>query len=278
MPGTDAPLSARNPDVQHVRRLARRRTARSESGQYLIEGPTLVEEAVEAGVPIVAAYVADDADTGTGTELSRAVDRLDDAGVTVRRLAAGVLEKVSDTVHPQGLVAVAAGRALTLDELLVRSPSGLVLALAGVSDPGNAGTLVRTAEATGAAAVVFLGSSVDPLSPKVVRASAGSTFRMSIVHERDPQRVEQLRERGFRLVGTTPAGGVHYADAALDGDVVLLLGNEAHGLGPGLAERLDEQVVIPMEGRVESLNVAVAGALLCFEHVRRRSSSKPPPP
>jgi RNA methyltransferase, TrmH family len=267
--GSDAPLSARNPSVQHVRRLARRRASRAEHGQFVIEGPILVGEALTSGCDLKTVFLASDA--RRTDDLDRVCQALVDSGITVRSLAPGVLERAGDASTPQGIIAVARGRAVRFDDFLAGGPRGLVIVLADVADPGNAGTLVRTAEATGATAVLFAGTTVDPLSPKVLRAAAGSAFRVPLVSasERD---IEHLKEQGFALVGTVPSGGSDYSATTFAVDTALLLGSEAHGLAPPLVQRLDQRVTIPMAGAVESLNVAVAGSLVCFEYARQRVS------
>jgi RNA methyltransferase, TrmH family len=271
MVGPAAGLAVRNPNVQRLRRLARRRRARSDEGRFVVEGPVLVVEALASGRAVEAAYVA--ADARETADLRRALDELNALGLEVRTLAPGVLEKVADTVTPQGIIAVVEGGPSTLDQFLRTRPRGLVLVLAGVGDPGNAGTLVRVAEATGAAGVVFTGGAVDPLGPKTVRAAAGSAFRVPLVEETEASAaVAALRGHGFRVVATSTEGGDPYTVASLDGDVGLLLGSEPHGLDERLLDLVDQAVSIPMQGAVDSLNVAIAGSLLCFEYARRRSS------
>jgi TrmH family RNA methyltransferase len=260
-------LSVRNPNVSHLRRLTGRRRARSEHGQYVIEGPTLLLDALASGVALDAVYVdADDA----SDEVARLVAVAEADGVKVRLLDTGVLARVADAVTPHGAIGVALGRPLTFDTFLATRPTGLVVVLGGVSDPGNAGTMVRTAEATGATAVVFCEGSVDPLGPKTVRASSGSVFRVPLVGGPDvAATVEQLHEVGLTTAGTAGRGGVDLRHADLPHDLALIFGAESTGLPAELLPRLDRLVTIPMAGRVESLNVAVAGALVCFEWTRR---------
>lgn len=266
-----SPLSARNPAVQHLRRLFRRRSSRSEHGQYVVEGPTLVLEALASGVEVVEVYL--DAGAPGGDALAEVVMRAEERGVPVRHLAPGVLGRIADAVTPQPAMAMVAGRPMSLDELVGRSRGGLVLVLAGIADPGNAGTLVRTAEAIGASGVVFGGTSVDPLSPKTIRSSAGSLFRVPVATPPDPHTaVAVLRDAGFTIVGATQSGDRPFDRYPWPDDVALVLGGEAKGLPTGLFGPADVMVSIPMAGQVESLNVAVAGSLLCFEWARRRSA------
>jgi TrmH family RNA methyltransferase len=258
--------------VQRLRRLATRRAARVADGVYLIEGPTLVIDALDAGLAVESAYV--DASTDSAA-VTAAVDRLDRAGVGVFEVADGVLARLGGAVTPQGIAAVVGLPATSVEEVLgAEEAAGLVVVLAGVADPGNAGTLVRTAEAAGAGAVVFAGEAADPFSPKVVRSSAGSVFRVPIAVEPDAGlALKRAASLGLRLVGLAPGAGSAWHDADLGGPVALVLGNEAHGLPDSLAAAVDEWVTIPMAGRVESLNVATAGAVVLFEAARQRAQS-----
>jgi TrmH family RNA methyltransferase len=160
--------------------------------------------------------------------------------------------------------------------LLTGSTCGLVVVLDDVNDPGNAGTIVRTAEAVGAAAVVFAGASTDPFGPKTVRASAGSAFRVPLA-EGGPtlEVVTRLRDGGFTAVGTVASGGTDQRDVDLTGDVALVLGSEAHGLDRAVVAALDQRVTIPMLGAVESLNVATAAAVLGYERIRQVDAARP---
>jgi RNA methyltransferase, TrmH family len=262
-------LSARNPNVLHLRRLTGRRRARAEHGQFVVEGAALVRQALQAGVAIETIYVDGAADPGQ-SELAAMLTQADAAEVRVRWLAAGVLGKVTDAVTPQGAAAVAAGRPTGLEQFLGRAPQGLVVVLAGVGDPGNAGTLVRTAEATGATAVVFCEGSVDPLGPKTIRASAGSSFRMPLVAGPDAEAtVRALRAGGWPTLGTAGEGGVDLDAIDWPDPVVVVLGAESAGLSAAVVDQLDQLVTIPMAGQVESLNVGVAGSLVCFEWARK---------
>ena len=187
----------------------------------------------------------------------------DDATV----VAEGVLAKVLDTVTPQGVCAVAQVRMTALEDI---ATDGVVLVLAGVADPGNAGALLRSAEAAGASAIIFCDESVDPFAPKCVRAAAGSTFHVPVVSGGGSVPVlEHLGNRSVRRLGTGARDGLAYDRADLGPPLALVLGNEAHGIPPEVAEHLDGRLHIPMAGEVESLNVAVAGSVLLFEVARQ---------
>ena len=235
----------------------------------MIDGPTLLAEALDAGLGLDEVL----AESGAPRAL---LDRAEAAGATVHLVHDGVLAKATDTVTPQPVVAVARFADLDLAGALDgASRPELVLVLAGVGTPGNAGTLLRSAEAAGAEVVVFSDDAVDPYNPKCVRASAGSLFRVSVVRsDAAAALVALLRERGLRSVGTVARGGRAYDEVDLTRPTAVVLGSEAHGLPDDVGAQLDERATIPMRAPVESLNVAMAGTLLCFEALRQRRGSQ----
>lgn len=255
--------------MQRLRRLSGRRAARQEEGSFVIEGPTLVREALDAGLSVTEVFVTADVDP---TLVERAIA----SGAAVRTLAAEVLARAVDTVTPQGVAAIASRVEVGIDEAVRAATEGpIALVLVDVADPGNAGTLLRAAEAAGAAAVLFCGGSVDPCSPKCVRASAGALFHLPVAIGGEAQPVlERLRDAGVRTAATVVRGGVPYDEVDLTGPLVLILGSEAHGLPAPLIATVDLPVTIPMDGRSESLNVAMAGSVLCFESLRQRRSAR----
>lgn len=223
----------------------------------MLEGPKLLAEAVATGAPLEAVYVSDPA----------AVD-LSGVEAPVRVLQRGVLERVADTVTPQPVLAVCRAVDVPLADVLSAT---FVVVCVDLQDPGNAGTILRSAEAAGAGAVVLAGASVDPYNPKAVRASAGSLFHVPVVRHGEAAGVlDALGARGVRRLGTIASGGDDLDDVDLTGPVALVLGNEAHGLPAAADQRLDGHVTIPMAGRSESLNVGMAAAVLCFEVARQR--------
>ncbi|MCB0956130.1 MAG: RNA methyltransferase [Ilumatobacteraceae bacterium] len=215
----------------------------------MVEGPGLVAEALAAGWRMEAMFVASRADAVAGP-----------ATVPVHELAPNVLERVASTESPQPVLAVfalppAAGLPAGCD---------FVVAADRLSDPGNAGTIIRSAEAAGAQAVVLTPGSVDPFNPKVVRASAGSLFRVPVV----TATLDTLRAAGLRVLATSSHHGEVYTDVDLTGPVAVVVGNEAHGVADDAA--VDGWVSIPQAGQAESLNVAMAATVLAFEVARQR--------
>ena len=234
----------------------------------MLEGAKLLQEALSAGAPVESVYVA------AGTR-EPAVDEAFAAGIRVYELDPATLERVADTVTPQPVMAVAPWLDVPLDEIRRET---FVLVAVDVRDPGNAGTLLRTAEAAGAGAVVCCEGSVDVYNPKTVRASAGSLFHIPVVAGGSPVEVlTEMASWGVRRLATAARGGRDYATADFGGRVALVLGNEAHGLPAELEALIDETVSIPMAGRTESLNVGMAAAVLCFEAARQRRLSPVPP-
>ena len=229
----------------------------------MIEGPMLVGDALDAGVELECLFVA----AGTASPV---VARAVASGIPVLDLAPGVLERVAGTVTPQPVLAVAKALDVELEAL---AGASLVVVCVDIRDPGNLGTVLRTAEASGVGGIICCDGSVDVYNPKCVRASAGSLFHTRIVARGDPLKVlGTLGEWGLRRLGSRPHGGEPYHRADLTAPTALVLGNEAHGLHPSTAEALDGWLSIPMAGRAESLNVGMAAAVLCFEAARQRAT------
>lgn len=266
---THVGLGARHPDVQRLRALARDRHARATEHAFLLEGPRLLDAALDRAAPLEAVYLG----YGARPAFADLIDRAAAAGVPVRELREGVLEKVGVTRTPQPVLAVAP---------IPASPdlpaTGDVLVAVDLADPGNLGTIVRSAEAAGLAAVVVTGDSVDPYNPKTVRSSAGAIFGLPIVEHRDAaSALDALRATGRRTVGTAATGGQPSDTLEVAAPVALVVGNEAHGLAPGVRDRLDTVVTIPMHGDAESLNVAMAATVLLFDLARHRARTAPHP-
>jgi TrmH family RNA methyltransferase len=185
---------------------------------------------------------------------------------------------LAETVHPQGLVAVCGHRDRPLAQVLAAGPS-LVAVLVEIRDPGNAGTVLRTADAAGAGAVIFAGDAVDPYNGKCVRASAGSLFHLDLVRCADPAvALGALRAAGRQVLAAT-GGGETDLDELLDRGTLAaptawLFGSEAHGLPPDLAAAADARVRVPIHGRAESLNLAAAAAVCLYASARALSASK----
>jgi TrmH family RNA methyltransferase len=261
---TAAPaLGAGNPEVRELRRLLRSRRARDESERFVIEGPRLLQAALDHDVELDGVYVsAGDADLDV---IGHCIER----GIAVRTLAPGVAERLGDTVTPQGVFARAVLRRAAPDAL---DGAGFVLVADRVSDPGNAGTVLRSAAAAGVDAISLGSGSVDAYNPKVVRASAGALFAVPIV-EGSPtvEILERLGSGGLRRIGAVARGGTSLDELDLTGPLALVVGHEVDGLGE---LPLDGLVTIPMTAATESLNVAMAATVVCFESQRQRRAGR----
>ncbi len=224
-----------------------------------------MREALEVGLVPSEVFASPDADAGLLADAAA-------AGARVRHVSADVLARALATVTPQGIAAIAPRPEVDLTTAVARAAAGpLALVLVDIRDPGNAGTLVRAAEAAGATAVLFCGDSVEPWNPKCVRASAGALFHVPVSSGGEPVAVLDLLSRaGVRSAATVVRGGTVYDHADLRGPVAIVLGNEAHGLPAVVLDTVDLRLTIPMAGRAESLNVAMAGSVLCFEALRQR--------
>lgn len=263
------PLGYKHQRVQRLRRLVGRRSARQAERCFIVEGTKVLREALASDVSIESAYV--------DRSLMHPDDGLDDvleglyrAGSRVFDLEPGVLARVADTVSPQSVMAVLAQIDLSLEALKATEPDFVVVCV-NVRDPGNAGTVLRSAEAAGADGVICCDGSVDVFNPKTVRASAGALFRLPVVAGGDPIEVlDRIGEWGLVRLGAVPRGGDDYTSVDLTGPVALVLGNEAQGLPEDVHRFLDGRLTIPMAGRAESLNAGMAGAVLCFEAARQR--------
>ncbi len=214
----------------------------------MVEGRGLIAEALAAGWRMEAQVVA------PGGE-----PVLDPSFAPVYLLAPNVIERVASTESPQPVLAV-----FELRPMLLPAAPDFVVVADRLSDPGNAGTIIRSAEAAGAQAVVLTPGSVDPFNPKVVRSSAGSLFRLPVASAS----IDVLRTLGLRVLATSSHRGDVYTEVDLTGPVAMLVGNEAHGVADN--EPVDGWVTIPQAGAAESLNVAMAATLLAFEVARQR--------
>ncbi|MEV4466619.1 RNA methyltransferase [Micromonospora echinofusca] len=261
------PFTPRTPRVVAARRLQRRRD-REAAGRFLAEGPQAVREAL-ARPGVVTELFGTPAALDRHADLAAVAARAD---VPVSEATDEALAALAETVAPQGLVAVCRHLDVPLERALADAPR-LVAVLAGIRDPGNAGTVLRTADAAGAGAVVFAGEAVDPYNGKCVRASAGSLFHVDVVRAPDPvEVVAALRAAGLTVLATTGYGEDDLDDLADEGRLAAptawLFGSEAHGLPEALTTAADARVRVPLHGRAESLNLAAAAAVCLYASAR----------
>jgi RNA methyltransferase, TrmH family len=261
--------SAGNQRLKQLRQTLRAAQA-DPRGSLPIEGIKLIQEAINGRLRIEEIFVAQS--QRQEPEVERLLAQTKSLGTEIVEVADRVFPSISETESPQGLLALARLPQFDLDELLDDDP--LLLVGFELQDPGNLGTLLRSAEAFGGRAVLLTRKSVSPLNAKVVRASAGSIFRIPcLIRLEIHQLMDALTQRGFTLLATTPRGTVDFREAVYGGKVALLVGNEARGLDGDVLCRVHTQIRIPMNGSVESLNASIATSIILCEAARQRAVS-----
>jgi len=273
-PDTGNYAGVHSPRLKAARRL-NKRAFRQRERAFLAEGPQAVAEAFRCGARITDLFVT----VHARTRHHDLVAAIAAAGISVHIVSGEVMDDLAQTVTPQGLLAVCGFVDVPLADVAhqamtaPRDKPALIALLANVRDPGNAGTVLRTADAAGAHAVVFADASVDPYNGKCVRASAGSLFHLPVVAgARLEDVVVTLREAGMRIVAADGRAGRSLDDpgvqARLAGPTAWMFGNEAWGLPPELVALADEPVAVPIYGRAESLNLAAAAAVCLYASAR----------
>ncbi|PKH41977.1 RNA methyltransferase, TrmH family [Nocardioides alpinus] len=263
-PTDGIPLTVGNSRVKEARKLSRR-SVRTERRLFLADGPKAVEGALSVEGCVVEVFATQGAQ-------AQYADLLDGTPVTL--VDDRALASLSDSVSPAGLVALCRHIDSPLAHVVTVAPRLLVIC-ADVRDPGNAGTVIRTADAAGADAVVLAGQSVDAYNPKTVRATVGSLFHLPFAVEPDPAAaVRAAQQRGLTVLAADGAGEVDLFDADLSGPTAWLFGNEAWGLPDELAALADQRVAIPIHGRAESLNLSTAAAVCLYASARAQRSPR----
>jgi TrmH family RNA methyltransferase len=232
----------------------------------LLDGPHLLEEALASGATLDVAAFAERLVRGRFATLAARTESMGAKSVSVTE---EVLAAMSPVQQPSGVVAIARRQPASLDEVLARRPQ-LILFVSEVQDPGNVGAIVRAAEGCGASGVVSGEASADPFGWKALRGAMGSTFRLPVARHSLPDAMERARADGIRLFATVPRGGTPLPNCDLRGACGIVLGGEGPGLPAAVMNDADERLTIPMKRPVESLNVAIAAALVLYEASRQR--------
>ena len=257
--------SRHNPLVKRFRDLAR---SGATDEALLLDGQHLLEEAIAADVPIEVAAFSERHAEGRLLSLAARTLRIGAKTVTVTNQ---VLAAISPVQHPSGVVAIARRPAAGLDRVFAKQPP-LVVLLSEVQDPGNVGAIVRAAEGCGASGLVAGVATADPFGWKALRGAMGSTFRLPVARCRIEPALEAARASGARVFATVARGGTLLPASDLSGPAAILLGGEGGGLPAAWLDAADARLTIPMLGRVESLNVAIAAALILYEATRQRGN------
>jgi TrmH family RNA methyltransferase len=235
-------------------------------GEYAIEGVRILEEAIRSGVRFRAVFFSQSAE-------SKAERLLPQIGAHVEtvmlpdKLFAGAVPSES----PQGVAALVSAKSRTLSEIAARGQTRPMLVIAGLQDPGNLGTILRSAEAFDAAGVILGEATVSPFNPKVVRGSAGSIFRVPFLREKLAAMMAELRKNGVRLLATSAHKGTALHEAKLSPPVAIVIGGEGAGVPREVLSEVDELVMIPHASQVESLNAGVAASIVLYECSRQKT-------
>lgn len=258
--------STANPLIRRIRLLADRKHRRRE-GAFVVQGVQPVWQAVEAGADIEALIVAPDLLSRPAT--AAMVAQQEESGTRVVRISGALFGKIADRDGPSGLAAIVRAQPAGLGDLRVR-PQSVFVALHEIGNPGNLGTIIRTADATGAAGVILIGQTTDPFDPAAVKASMGALFSVPVAHA--PAAEEFFgwaAALGITVAAASARAAVSLWDCQPEFPLAILLGSEGAGLPAGLLARAGHQVRIPMTGTADSLNLAVAAGIVMYEAWRQ---------
>jgi TrmH family RNA methyltransferase len=253
--------SSQNSRIKLVRALLGRARERREAGAFVAEGVRLVEEAVN-GNWVIRFVLYDDS---LGQRGLRLVGKLEDKKIEIEKVESRLLQSLSETETPQGIIAV-----LEISNQPITSLLNFILIPDQIRDPGNLGTLLRSAAAAGVQAVLFPPETTDPFAPKVVRSGMGAHFRLPI-HSMEWEEIEQISKSANLQIYLADMGGKPCWETDLHHPLALIIGGEAEGASEQARKLVTQKISIPMSGGIESLNAGVAGSVLLFEVVRQRS-------
>jgi TrmH family RNA methyltransferase len=236
----------------------------TEDGYCAVEGLHILEEAVRSGLKFRAVFFS----TSAAAKAERLLPQIGAHAETVM-LPDKLFASTVPSETPQGVAALVRWKKFSFEDVLAKVQAGPLLAIAGVQDPGNLGTILRSAEAFGAAGMLLGEGTVSPFNPKVVRASAGSIFRVPTARTKLTVAIARMREQGLRLIATSSHEGQPLPKAKLDGSLVVFIGSEGAGLPRDLISEMDEIIAIPHSAKVESLNAGVAASIVLYEVARQ---------
>ena len=257
--------STSNVQIKEITALLKKSKERKEKKSFVIEGRKMFEEICQDKSRVVKAYFSE-----SYVNEQYAGKALPDVPYEV--VADSVFDSMAETVTPQGVLAIVKMPEYSLEDMIVNA--GTLVLLENLRDPGNLGTIIRTAEAAGVSGVILSKESVDIYNPKVIRSTMGAVYRVPFLYVEDFMALlKNLREQEVRLLAAHLKGQKTFDKADYSGKVGILIGNEANGLSDEASELANEKVLIPMAGSVESLNAAIAAALLMYEAFRKQKLS-----
>ena len=259
--------SKQNPRVKELR-AALLRPGRGESDLVALEGLHLVDEALRSGMPLQTIFIAQGHEN-----LLETLGAIDETKTEILAVPKEILDSAVSTESPQPIAALAHPRNWPLAEVLEQKPGtpALLVVLSGIQDPGNLGTILRSAEAFGATGILCLTGTVSRWNPKAMRASAGSVFRLPVLASSEAKAFQHLRETGIHTIAAMAREADPLNVVDLAGPIAIFIGSEGSGLSPEIAGQCDARITIPCPGPVESLNAAVAASVLLYEASRQRA-------
>jgi TrmH family RNA methyltransferase len=261
---------SKNPILKEIRSL-KNKSARNEKGLYFIEGARFVAEALKESIEI--SYIVLSDAFASASESEELLVKIEQISCKCYVVSDSLFDAISDTLNPQGILAVLKQERKLLEN--ARLTDGMLVILDSIRDPGNMGTIIRTADAAGCAGVIVPDGCVDMYNPKVLRATMGSVFHVPVYHCASvSEALRVCKESGFLLCASYLEGGISIYETDLSGNIALVIGSEAEGISYEAVNQADLLVRIPMTGRAESLNVSAAAAVMMFEALRQREVKK----
>lgn len=258
--------SSQNPILKEVRALKQKKY-REESGMFFIEGIRFVEEVLKEDIPISKVLVSEClSDVNGGKEI---LEKVKERGCSVFTMPHKLFIELSDTKNPQGILAILHARNYKIEDMY--DEKNFFIILDYIQDPGNMGTIIRTADAVGATGVVLSKGCVDIYNPKVLRSTMGSVFHIPICFSEDIfKTLDDMKSKGIKVCAAHLEGDCDYFDIDVTDNIAIIIGNEANGISQEIKEYADILVRIPMVGKAESLNASVAAGILMYEVLRKR--------
>lgn len=241
---------------------------RNSTGKYIAEGVRLVEEVIASGASVEAILIAGDLQSG---RFDKIVNGAHSKDIVMYEVAEAVIEHISDTKSPQGVIAIVHRHEGDPAQFIAGKEKPLYLVLDSLQDPGNLGTMIRTADAVGATAVFVSKTSVDLYNPKVIRSTMGSLYHLPVFEVDLIEFLPQLQAAGVKVVGTAPEADRTVYGYDFTQGTALVIGSEAHGMSADVAALTDAQITLPMPGQAESLNAAIASSVMLYEALRQRT-------
>ncbi|MBS4537989.1 RNA methyltransferase [Clostridium sp. D2Q-11] len=259
--------SSSNKFIKEIKSLNKKRD-RNKKGLYFIEGLRLVEDAIKSNQPIEYILYSDKIFQLEGGE--ELFDKFRNQ-FSHYKIEHNLFKEISDTDSPQGIMAVINIRKYTLKDIIDENP--FIIFLDRLQDPGNMGTIIRSADSLGASGIIISKGSVDIYNPKVVRSTMGSLFHLPIVEiDNSIETISKLKESGIKVLATSLEEAKYCYDSDLTTNILIIIGNEGNGISEELFNISDENIIIPMKGNSESLNVAMASSIIMYEVLRQRKN------